>query len=51
MTSWKKVALCIILNIGLIKLGSFTAFSKKSITSAQEEIFECTVKTAVGKYI
>ncbi|HOP60926.1 MAG TPA: hypothetical protein PKZ60_05885 [Candidatus Saccharicenans sp.] len=51
MTSWKKVALCIILNIGLITLGSFTAFSQQASTSAQEKIFEGTVKTAVGKYI
>ena len=51
MTSWKKVALCIILNIGLITLGSFTAFSQQASTSAQEKAFEGTVKTAVGKYI
>ena len=51
MTSWKKVALCIILNIGLITLGSFTAFSQQASTSAQEKVFEGAVKTAVGKYI
>lgn len=53
MTSWKKVALCIILNIGLITLGSLIAFSQQASTSAQEQekVFEGTVKTAVGKYI
>ena len=51
MTSWKKVALCIILNICLITLGSFTAYSQQASTSDLEKVFEGTVKTAVGKYI
>jgi hypothetical protein len=51
MASWKKVALSIILNIGLITLGSMAAFGQQASTPAQEKIFEGTVKTAVGKYI
>ncbi|HAV41719.1 MAG TPA: hypothetical protein DCW97_04835 [Acidobacteria bacterium] len=51
MASWKKVALSIILNIGLITLGSMAAFGQQASTPAQEKIFEGTVKTAVGKYL
>ncbi|MBP6909210.1 MAG: hypothetical protein KBC18_02160 [Candidatus Saccharicenans sp.] len=51
MASWKKVALSIILNIGLIALGSMAVFGQQASTPAQEKIFEGTVKTAVGKYL
>jgi len=37
MASWKKVALSIILNIGLITLGSMAAFGQQASTPAQEK--------------